>query len=305
MTNSVEVREVSKWFGPKVAVSEVTIEFGPGVTGLLGPNGAGKTTLMRVIAGLQVPSQGSVRVLGKDPRVDPSVYRTMTLVPEDEAVYDHLTGREFVELAGRLAKVEDPTGRAREVLETAELTDAADRALGGYSKGMRQRAKVAAALVPDPQVLLLDEPLNGADPVQRAQLIRLFKELGASGRTVVVSSHVLREVERMADRVIAMVDGRLAAVGSIATIRAAMTDKPRQVFVDCTDPRSLGSALLATPHVLGVHLNGERLMIEAGDVGEVARHLPRLAVERGLTISRIEPADESLESVFRYLVEGR
>jgi ABC-2 type transport system ATP-binding protein len=305
MTDTVEVREVSKWFGPKVAVSEVTIEFGPGVTGLLGPNGAGKTTLMRVIAGLQVPSQGSVRVLGKDPRVDPSVYRTMTLVPEDEAVYEHLTGRQFVELAGRLAKVEDPTGRAREVLETVELTDAADRALGGYSKGMRQRAKVAAALVPDPQVLLLDEPLNGADPVQRAQLIRLFKELGVSGRTVVVSSHVLAEVERMADRVIAMVDGRLAAVGSIATIRAAMTDKPRQVFVDCTDPRSLGSALLATPHVLGVHLNGERLMIEAGDVGEVARHLPRLAMERGVTISRIEPADESLESVFRYLVEGR
>jgi ABC-2 type transport system ATP-binding protein len=256
MTDTVEVREVSKWFGPKVAVSEVTIEFGPGVTGLLGPNGAGKTTLMRVIAGLQVPSQGSVRVLGKDPRVDPSVYRTMTLVPEDEAVYEHLTGRQFVELAGRLAKVENPTGRAREVLETVELTDAADRALGGYSKGMRQRAKVAAALVPDPQVLLLDEPLNGADPVQRAQLIRLFKELGVSGRTVVVSSHVLAEVERMADRVIAMVDGRLAAVGSIATIRAAMTDKPRQVFVDCTDPRSLGSALLATPHVLGVHLNG-------------------------------------------------
>jgi ABC-2 type transport system ATP-binding protein len=305
MTNTVEVREVSKWFGPKVAISEVTIEFGPGVTGLLGPNGAGKTTLMRVIAGLQVPSQGSVRVLGKDPRVDPSVYRTMTLVPEDEAVYEHLTGRQFVELAGRLAKVEDPTGRAREMLETVELTEAADRALGGYSKGMRQRAKVAAALVPDPQVLLLDEPLNGADPIQRAQLMRLFKELGASGRTVVVSSHVLAEVERMADRVIAMVDGRLAAVGSIATIRAAMTDKPRQVFVDCTDPRSLGSALLSTPHVLGVHLNGERLMIEAGDVGEVARHLPRLAMERGVTISRIEPADESLESVFRYLVEGR
>jgi ABC-2 type transport system ATP-binding protein len=305
MTNTVEVREVSKWFGPKVAISEVTIEFGPGVTGLLGPNGAGKTTLMRVIAGLQVPSQGSVKVLGKDPRVDPSVYRTMTLVPEDEAVYEHLTGRQFVELAGRLAKVEDPTGRAREMLETVELTEAADRALGGYSKGMRQRAKVAAALVPDPQVLLLDEPLNGADPIQRAQLMRLFKELGASGRTVVVSSHVLAEVERMADRVIAMVDGRLAAVGSIATIRAAMTDKPRQVFVDCTDPRSLGSALLSTPHVLGVHLNGERLMIEAGDVGEVARHLPRLAMERGVTISRIEPADESLESVFRYLVEGR
>ncbi len=305
MTNAVEVREVSKWFGPKVAVSEVTIGFGSGVTGLLGPNGAGKTTLMRVIAGLQVPSQGSVSVLGKDPRLDPSVYRVMTLVPEDEAVYEHLTGRQFVELAARLAKVPHPVERAREMLDTVELTDAADRALGGYSKGMRQRAKVAAALTPDPQVLLLDEPLNGADPVQRAQLIRLFKELGAAGRTVVVSSHVLREVERMADRVVAMVDGRLAAVGSVATIRAAMTDKPRQIFVDCTEPRVLGSALLATPHVLGVQLNGERLMIEAADVGQVARLLPRLAVEGDVTISRIEPADESLESVFRYLVEGR
>jgi len=305
MTDTVEVREVSKWFGPKVAVSEVTIGFGPGVTGLLGPNGAGKTTLMRVIAGLQVPSQGSVSVLGKDPRLDPSVYRQMTLVPEDEAVYEHLTGRQFVELAARLSGVDDPETRAEHALETVELTSAADRALGGYSKGMRQRAKVAQALVPDPEVLLLDEPLNGADPVQRAQLIGLFRQLGSAGRTVIVSSHVLREVERMADRVIAMVDGRLAAVGSVATIRAAMTDKPRQVFVDCSDPRSLGSALMATPDVIGVHVNGERLMIEAGDASQVARSLPRLAVESGVVITRVEPADESLESVFRYLVEGR
>lgn len=305
MTNTVEVTGLSKWFGPKVAVSEVTIGFGPGVTGLLGPNGAGKTTLMRVIAGLQVPSQGTIAVLGKDPRVDPSVYESMTLVPEDEAVYEHLTGRQFVELAARLARLDDPKGRAQEVLETVELTDAADRALGGYSKGMRQRAKVAAALVPEPEVLLLDEPLNGADPVQRAQLIRLFKELGAAGRTVIVSSHVLREVERMADRVIAMVDGRLAAVGSVATIRAAMTDKPRQVFVDCSDPRALASELIGTPNVIGVHVNGAQLMVEAADAREVALRLPAMAVGRGVSVTRIEPADESLESVFRYLVEGR
>jgi ABC-2 type transport system ATP-binding protein len=305
MTNTVEVTGLSKWFGPKVAVSEVTIGFGPGVTGLLGPNGAGKTTLMRVIAGLQVPSQGTIAVLGKDPRVDPSVYQSMTLVPEDEAVYEHLTGRQFVELAARLARLDDPKGRAQEVLETVELTDAADRALGGYSKGMRQRAKVAAALVPEPEVLLLDEPLNGADPVQRAQLIRLFKELGAAGRTVIVSSHVLREVERMADRVIAMVDGRLAAVGSVATIRAAMTDKPRQVFVDCSDPRALASELIGTPNVIGVHVNGAQLMVEAADAREVALRLPAMAVGRGVSVTRIEPADESLESVFRYLVEGR
>lgn len=305
MSDTIAVRDLSKWFGPKVAVSEVTIGFAPGVTGLLGPNGAGKTTLMRVIAGLQVPSQGSVSILGKDPRKDPSIYERMTLVPEDEAVYEHLTGRQFVELAARLARVPEPKVRAQEVLEIVELTDAADRALGGYSKGMRQRAKVAAALVPDPEVLLLDEPLNGADPVQRAQLIRLFKELGAAGRTVVVSSHVLREVERMADTVIAMVDGRLAAVGTIATIRAAMTDKPRQVFVDSSNPRLLASQLIGTPSVIGVHVNGAQLMIEASDAREVALALPSLAVANGVTISRIEPADESLESVFRYLVEGR
>ena len=305
MSDTIAVRDLSKWFGPKVAVSEVTIGFAPGVTGLLGPNGAGKTTLMRVIAGLQVPSQGSVSILGKDPREDASIYEKMTLVPEDEAVYEHLSGRQFIELAARLARVPEPKVRAQEVLEIVELTGAADRALGGYSKGMRQRAKVAAALVPDPEVLLLDEPLNGADPVQRAQLIRLFKELGAAGRTVVVSSHVLREVERMADTVIAMVDGRLAAVGTIATIRAAMTDKPRQVFVDCSDPRLLASQLISTPNVIGVQVNGAQLMIEASDAREVALTLPSLAIGNGVTISRIEPADESLESVFRYLVEGR
>ncbi|HJQ76586.1 MAG TPA: ABC transporter ATP-binding protein [Acidimicrobiia bacterium] len=305
MTDTVEIHGVSKWFGPKVAVSEVSIGFGPGVTGLLGPNGAGKTTLMRLVAGLQVPSQGSIRVLGRDPRADSSVYESMTLVPEDEAVYEHLTGRQFVELSARLARIPDVAERAARALEKVELIGPADRPLGGYSKGMRQRAKVAAALVPDPEVLLLDEPLNGADPVQRAQLINLFRELGAAGRTVIVSSHVLREVERMADRVIAMVDGRLAAVGSVATIRAAMTDKPRQVFVDCSDPRALASSLIGTPHVIGVHVNGAQLMIEASDAREVALQLPALAVSRGVSVSRVEPADESLESVFRYLVEGR
>jgi ABC-2 type transport system ATP-binding protein len=305
VTDTIEVHGLSKWFGPKVAVSEVTVGFGPGVTGLLGPNGAGKTTLMRVIAGLQVPSQGSVSVLGKDPRVAPSVYETMTLVPEDDAVYEHLTGRQFVGLAARLGKVDDPETRVQTVLEVVGLTDSADRALGGYSKGMRQRAKVAAALVPDPQVLLLDEPLNGADPVQRAHLITLFRQLGATGRTVIVSSHVLREVERMADKVVAMVDGRLAAVGTVATIRAAMTDRPRQVFVDTPEPRALAAALIGAPHVLGVHVNEQQLTVETSDAHTFSLQLPGLAIETGAAVSRVEPADESLESVFRYLVEGR
>ena len=305
MTDTVVVTELSKWFGPKVAVSEVSIGFGPGVTGLLGPNGAGKTTLLRVVAGLQRPSQGEVTVLGVNPRTDSAVYQKMSLVPEDEAIYERLTARQFVEFVARLTHVDDPKGRAEAVLGTVELLDSADRKLGGFSKGMRQRAKVAAALVTDPEVLLLDEPLNGTDPVQRAQLIELFRDLGVAGRTVIVSSHVLVEVERMADRVVAMVDGRLAAVGSVPTIRAAMTDIPRQVFIECSEPRTLASALIGTDGVVGVHVEDSQLRIEASDAGGLARLLPQIALDSGITISKVEPLDESLESVFRYLVEGR
>lgn len=304
MSDTIIVTEMSKWFGPKVAVSEVTIGFGPGLTGLLGPNGAGKTTLMRVIAGLQKTSQGSVSVLGQDPRLHPAIYEKMVLLPEDEAVYDRLSARSFVELAARLSKLDDPKGRAQRALETVELIESADRHLGGYSKGMRQRAKVAAALVSEPEILLLDEPLNGADPVQRAKLIGLFRELAAAGRTVVVSSHVLTEVERMTDRVVAMVDGRLAAVGSVHDIRGAMTDRPRLVYIESTDPRRMASVLMSTDGVLGVHLEPNALRVEASDAGALAKSLPRIAVDTGVQISRVEPADESLESVFRYLVEG-
>ena len=305
MTSTVVVTALSKWFGPKVAVSEVSISFQPGVTGLLGPNGAGKTTLMRVVAGLQRPSQGKISVLGVDPRKQPEVYQKIALVPEDEAIYERLTARQFVTLASRLANVDEPEARTESALATVELVDVADRRLSGFSKGMRQRAKVAAALVSDPEVLLLDEPLNGADPVQRASLIKLFRDLGEAGRTVIVSSHVLAEVERMANTVVAMVDGRLAAVGTVETIRAAMTDKPRQVSVDCSDPRRLASALIEGEGVVGLQVVSGQLHIESVDANEVAMRLPAIAVEQGISISRIEPADESLESVFRYLVEGR
>jgi ABC-2 type transport system ATP-binding protein len=305
VTDTVVVTNMSKWFGLKVAVSELTIAFRPGVTGLLGPNGAGKTTLLRVIAGLQRPSQGGVTVLGIDPRKNTDIYRRISLVPEDESVYDRLTGRQFVELAAKLAKIDQPKVRAEKAIETVQLTSAADRALGGFSKGMRQRAKVAAALVSDPEILLLDEPLNGADPVQRAQLIALFKRLGAEGKTLLVSSHVLNEVERVSDRVVAMVDGRLAAVGDVATIRAAMTDKPRRIYVDTTNPRELAAALIAGPDVLGVQVDDGTVHVETSDPAGLARRLPTLSIDHSIPISKVEPVDESLESVFRYLVEGR
>ena len=241
---TVEVTGVSKWFGPKVAVSKVSCSFGPGVTGLLGPNGAGKTTMLRMLTGLIRPSEGEIRVLGVWPRANPSVYADIGLVPEESAVYTQMTGRDFVKYAAVLSGIEAPAKAADRAIATVALEDAADRRLEGYSKGMRQRAKVAAALVADPQILVLDEPLNGTDPVQRLRLIDLFRTLGDEGRTLIVSSHVLDEVDRVSDRVLAIVDGRLAAAGDVRAIRRAMSDIPYRVRVETNKPRELAARSL-------------------------------------------------------------
>jgi ABC-2 type transport system ATP-binding protein len=305
MSATVEARGLSKWFGQKVAVSEVDVEFEPGITGLLGPNGAGKTTLLRLFTGLQRPSQGTVQIHGVDPRADQRIYSRVAMVPEDEAVYANLTARQFVDLNAGLARVKDRAKAVDAALAEVDLTDVSHRKLEGYSKGMRQRAKVAAALVGGPDVLFLDEPLNGADPVQRAHLIDLFRRLGDQGRTVIVSSHVLAEVERMADRVIAMVDGRLAAEGTVASLRALMTDKPRLVRVISDQPRDLGSLLLRNEKVAGLRIDGQTVEVSTSDAGALAMALPGTARDAGIRVRQILPADESLESVFRYLVEGR
>lgn len=302
---TVEVAGLSKWFGQKVAVSNVTCSFGPGVAGLLGPNGAGKTTLLRTIAGLLQPSEGRVTVFGDPPRAQPEVYRRIGLVPEEDAVYGFLTAREFVEYGATLSNVTNPAAEASRVIHEVELDDAADRAINGFSKGMRQRVKVAAALVHDPEVLILDEPLNGTDPIQRARLIGLFQQLGASGVTVIVSSHVLQEVERMAERVIAIVDGKLAAAGDVAAIRRAMADIPYRVMVESDQPRRLGSALLQHESVNGVELVEGAIHVETSDLSALGTVIPSLARELDARITGFRPEDESLESVFRYLVGRR
>ncbi len=302
---TVVLQGVSRWFGQKVAVSEISAEFGAGVTGLLGPNGAGKTTLLRVLTGLIRPSEGTVSVFGFDPRSDYSVYSRIALVPEDENVYGFLSAHEFVAHNARLQKVSDPDGAARRALDMVDLTDVADRKLAGFSKGMRQRAKVAAALVHEPDIVILDEPLNGTDPVQRAHLTRIFIDMGRQGRTVIVSSHVLHEVERMADRVIAMVDGRLAATGTVPALRAAMSDIPLQIRIDCDRPRRLAAALVENDWVGGINVEEASLHIRSLDADQLGRALPGLAQSLDIRITRVDPEDESLESVFRYLVEGR
>ena len=305
---TIEVTDASKWFGQKVAASRVSCSFGPGVTGLLGPNGAGKTTLLRMISGLLLPSEGTVTVLGQSPRNALEVQQKTALVPEEDAVYEFLSGHDYVAYAARLARVPSADKAAAHALAVVELTDAADRLVGEYSKGMRQRAKVATALVADPEILFLDEPLNGTDPVQRARLIELFQRLGAEGRTVLVSSHVLEEVERMAPRVLAMVDGRLAAAGTIAAIRAAMSDIPYRVRIDTDDARRLGAALVGHDAVRSVTVaDGEdaALHIETLDLRAVGTDLARLARDLDLRLTRFQPEDLSLESVFRYLVHRR
>jgi ABC-2 type transport system ATP-binding protein len=256
-----------------------------------------------MICGLLSPSDGSVSVLGSDPRRDHRVYRRVALVPEEDAVYGFLTARGFVSYAADLSGV-SRSGVER-AIQTVDLAAAADRPIAGFSKGMRQRAKVAAALVTDPDVLILDEPLNGTDPVQRAHLIDTFRRLGAAGKTLIVSSHVLAEVERMADRVIAIVDGRLAAAGSVLAIRQAMADIPYRIRIDSDDPRTIAANLVATECVTSVAVAGNTLHVETSDLPDLGRRVPQVAKDLGVRLTAFEPEDESLESVFRYLVRRR
>jgi ABC-2 type transport system ATP-binding protein len=298
---TVDVREVSMWFGQKVALSELSCSFGPGVTGLLGPNGAGKTTLMRAITGLLPVNQGKVLVEGLDPRKERGVQTSVALVPEDEAVPAGLTARQLVRYVADLHGVTDEKA-VDAALEEVALSDVAHRRVDGFSKGMRQRAKVAAALVTAPRVLVLDEPLNGADPVQRVHLIDLFKRLGASGRTVIVSSHILHEVERLADRIIVVVHGRLAAAGGQRAIRDAMNDRPRHVLVRAEPARTLAAALVGLDSVAGVEVDGRDVVVSTSGAGELAVALPRLARQLGVRLREVRSLDDSLESLFRELV---
>jgi ABC-2 type transport system ATP-binding protein len=300
---TVDVAEVSVWFGPKVALSELSCSFGPGVTGLLGPNGAGKTTLMRAITGLVGVNQGTVRVEGLDPRRNRAVHSRMALVPEDEAVPAGLTARQFVRYVADLHRIADRNA-PEDALRAVSMLDAADRRVDAFSKGMRQRTKIASALVSNPQVLVLDEPLNGADPVQRVHLIALFKQLGAQGRTVIVSSHVLNEVERMAERVIVLMHGRLAAAGGHHAIRDAMDDRPRHVLVRSDDGRRLAASLVGLESVGGVTFDPIRdgLVIQTLQARELATALPRLARDTSIRLLEVRALDDSLESLFRELV---
>jgi ABC-2 type transport system ATP-binding protein len=301
---TIVVDHISKWYGDIVAVSDVTFGIGPGVTGLLGPNGAGKSTTLKMMAGLQAPSSGSVKVSELTARGNPAVYRELGLVSEQEVIYPFLTGREFVRLNAKLQRMKDVDAAVERAIDLVDMQAAANRRVGGYSKGMRQRIKVAGALVHDPDVILMDEPLNGTDPVQRAQLIRLIRQLGASGKTVVVSSHVLVEVERFAENILVIINGKLAAAGDFRAIRDKIDAHDHEVRIRASDSRALASLLISVPEVQSVRFDAqERVIVGTTDVRTFYRHVPQLAQNAGLRLFEIQPTDESLTSVFSYLVE--
>lgn len=300
---TIVVQHVSKWYGDIVAVSDVTFGVSRGVTALLGPNGAGKSTILKMMAGLLAVSSGTLSIENQPARGKIGIYKRFGLVHESEHIYPYLTGREFVRMQAILQRRDRIDEATDEAIELVEMTGAADRRVGGYSKGMRQRIKVAAAMVHKPDVVLMDEPLNGMDPAQRAHMINLIRELGRT-KTVLVSSHVLAEVERFAENIVVIVNGKLAAAGDFRAIRDKIDEHDHAVRIRASEPRWLAMALIGHPATRSVRVDTEsRVVAETNDVRGFYHALPLLAKRANVRLFEVQPADESLQSVFAYLVE--
>lgn len=299
----IQADNASKWFGDIVAVSDVSFSLGAGVTALLGPNGAGKSTVLRMLSGQASASAGSVRVLGCDPRADRTISSDIGLVPQQERMLDHETARAFVRTIAELHGVPGADAAAAASLRRVELDPDDVRPISTYSKGMRQRVKLAQALAHDPAVFLLDEPLTGLDPRQRLIMVELVRQLGAEGRCVVVSSHLLDEVERFGSDVIVIAQGRLAAQGDFHQIRALMDDRPRRVRIGTDRAAQVAAGLLEADTVVAVEITDAGLEVDTRDVGALSRAIAPVARQRNARLDEFRPVDEDLESVFRYLVE--
>ncbi len=298
----VVLQNVSKWFGDLVAVSDVSFALGPGVTALLGPNGAGKSTILRMLCGLAAPSNGTVRVLGTDPKRDARTSAQIGLAPQQESVFEMLTALEFVQLSATLQGVSKARLAAEQALRVVELDPTDTRRLPTYSKGMRQRVKLAQAIVHEPRIIMLDEPLTGLDPRQRIQMVELFHRLGDEGRCVIVSSHVLEEVEKFGSSVLVVAQGRLAAEGDFRAIRDLMNDRPRRIRVRTDRPQLLAGALVASGVVSGARMQDDHVEIDTPDARSFAAAIAPLAKRESARLLEVRPLDEDLESVFRYLV---
>lgn len=305
MTAVLAARDLGRWYGQVIGLNDLTADIGAGITGLLGPNGAGKSTFLKLIAGELQPSSGSLEVLGHAPFANRELFRRVGFAPQQDALYDDLTGLEFVTLLVRLHgyPARESRDRARRALDRAGLDSAMERRCSGYSKGMRQRVRLAQAIACDPELVVADEPLTGLDPVGRREVLQLFRDLAASGVHMIVSSHVLHEVEALTEEILLLHRGRLLAQGSVGEIRDLLDHHPRRVELEVRDPRPLARALLAFDEVAGVTLTeSDRLIVETRDLHAFQRHLNSTASELRAGIRTLESTDESLEAVFDYLV---
>ncbi len=299
--------QVSKWYGPVIGINQVTLELRPGITGLVGSNGAGKTTLMRLATGQLRPDLGNVTLRGLD-AWSAEARRHVGYSPDSDRFYEEMSGRQFVYTMARLCGFGPRAARQRtdEVLDLVGMADRANRRLRGYSKGMRQRVKVAQALVHDPEVLILDEPLSGIDPLGRQEFLTLFRELAARGKCLLVSSHELEELEKLTERVAVMAQGRIAAVGTLAQIRELLDEHPLSILIASDHTRELAAQLLAMPHVAGVDL-GDRdtLVVRARNPRQFFRDFTGLVLEEHYTVRHLETLDESAQAILGYLLGGK
>jgi ABC-2 type transport system ATP-binding protein len=298
-------RSLSRWYGQVIGINDVNLDVGPGVTGLLGPNGAGKSTLLKLVTGQLKPSRGTVTLFGQSVWDNPDVMRRLGFCPEQDAFYEFLTGLAFV---SSLARMNGYTaGEARDkalaALELVNLTEHKDKKIGGYSKGMRQKVKLAQALVHSPQLLILDEPLAGMDPVARISTIRLIRKLAAAGGTVIVSSHILHEVESMTRTILLVANGRIVAEGDVHDIRDLIDEHPHKILIQTSQYRELAEALIGWDDVRGVRIDDEGVVVETIKPDAFYSRLPELVLERGLKIESMITADDNLQAVFDYLVQ--
>ncbi len=295
---------VSKWYGPVIGVNDVSLEIQPGITGLVGHNGAGKSTLIKLLTGQLRPSLGDVRVSGKV-AWSPGAKRHIGYCPDVDAFYEEMTGRAFVRFIARLHGFRRGAAidRADEVVNQVGMDERADRRLGSYSKGMRQRIKLAQALVHDPDLIVLDEPLNGVDPVGRLEMTRLFRKLVEQGKAILLSSHILDEMDKLADSILFICRGRILASGTLQEIRAMLADHPTKVRVGTTDVRSMAVELMRMPTVNSAELDDGEILLEVEHPTAFFRSFGELVVREGVDVDRLEVVDASTEAVFDYLME--
>ena len=305
----IELKNASRWYGQVIGANDISLTIQAGITALLGPNGSGKSTMIKMITGQLRPTTGSVRVDGMNPFANPKVYAQMGYCPEFEQGYEEMNGREFVWQMASMAGI--PQTKLKEqvdwALEEVKITAAADRAIGGYSKGMRQRVKIAQAIVHNPRILVLDEPLNGLDPLGRHEICELMLRYASEGRCVLVSSHILHEVEQLTQNIVLLFRGRMLAQGDVRQLRTLIDNHPHRILIQSTQPRELASALITWPHVLNVQLDKTDqgwLEVQVDSPAEFYALLQQMVIEKGFLVDEVSSPDNNLEAVFNYLVKS-